>query len=62
MRYLLQTARADSVHPFLIFLNLLECYSKLVGKRLLRHPEHQSAHANTAANVEIRGILTVSSH
>jgi hypothetical protein len=50
---LLQAARADAVHPFLVLLDLLKGQAEPISQVGLAEFEHQASHAHTAADTLI---------
>jgi hypothetical protein len=50
---LLEPARANSVGPFFVFLNLLKRQTQSVAQFFLTHAEHDTPHTDAAANVPI---------
>lgn len=51
-----QSAGADTVDPFFVFLNLLKSQPQKIAEFLLAHAEKYSLQPHTAANVNIDGI------
>src|SRR5580692_801158 len=58
----LQAAGADAIGALLVFLDLLECQAKGVGNIGLTHIEHETAHAQAAADVLVYRIENASGH
>jgi hypothetical protein len=56
MSDLLQAARANTIGPLLVLLNLLERKTERIAELPLAHGEHQPPHTHPAADVLVDGI------
>lgn len=54
--YLLQSAGADPIHAFFVFLDLLECDPERFAELLLAHIHEDSLHPNAIADMSINRI------
>lgn len=61
-RHLPKPAGADSVGPFLVFLNLLECQTQLFTEFLLAEANENSPHADPSPNMHIYRIWSFFNH
>src|SRR5262245_44163090 len=53
---LLQSAGADAVGSFFVFLHLLESQRQCIAKLLLAHAQHHPTHSDPAADMLVDGV------
>jgi hypothetical protein len=61
-RNVLEPASAYAVDALLVFLNLLECKAKCIGKSRLAHVEHEAAHTDATADVFVSVVGPLHTH
>ena len=59
---LCETAGADAVYPFLVFLHLLKCQSEMIGKLRLRQAARETFRSDPTTNLHINFIRRLRAH
>src|SRR5450755_3739928 len=59
---LLDTAGADPVGTFFVFLNLLECEAQCFAELFLTHAQHDAAHAHATADIFVNRVRRFGRH